>query len=173
MLFDYLVTGGVLEKNPAASVRGPRHVVKKGKTPVLTADETRKLLDSIDLSTATGLRDRAMIAVMVYSFARVSAVCSMKRSDFYQNGKRWWLRLTEKGGRYHEVPAHHNVEAYVDSYLEAVGGEMAPSAALFQTAAGRSQKLTGLAMSRRERPGDGKAAGQDGRFILQDLQPFV
>src|SRR5207253_5023819 len=77
MLFDYLVVGQILPMNPASSVRGPKHVVKKGKTPVLTAAEARLLLDSIDVNTLGGLRDRAMIAVMVYSFARVGAVVGM------------------------------------------------------------------------------------------------
>jgi integrase/recombinase XerD len=128
MLFDYLVTGGVLPMNPASSVRGPKYVVKRGKTPVLTADQARHLLDSIqttaiedgiEIPLIVGLRDRALIAVMVYTFARVSAVVSMKVEDYYQDGKRWWFRLHEKGGKRHEVPAHHNGEEYMDAYLEA------------------------------------------------------
>lgn len=120
-LFDWLVTGQVLPTNPAASVRGPTHSVKRGKTPVLTADQARTLLDSIDASTLVGLRDRALLGVMVYSFARVSAAVSMEVDDYYQNGKRWWLRLHEKGGKRHDVPAHHNAEAYLDAYLTAAG----------------------------------------------------
>ena len=120
-LFDWLVTGQVLPVNPAASVRGPTYSVKRGKTPVLTADQARTLLDSIDASTVVGLRDRALIGVMVYSFARVSAAVSMEVGDYYQNGKRWWLRLHEKGGKRHDVPAHHNAEAYLDAYLTAAG----------------------------------------------------
>src|SRR5437879_7133192 len=56
---------------------------------------------------------------MVYSFARVSATIHMRVEDYFQNGKRWWFRLHEKGGKRHEVPAHHNAEAYIDSYLNA------------------------------------------------------
>lgn len=119
MLFDWLVTGHVLETNPAASVRGPKHVAKRGKTPVMSADQARELFDSIDTNTLIGLRDRAMIAVMVYSFARVGAVVAMEVQDYYPDGKRWWFRLHEKGGKRHEVPAHHNAEAYVDAYIEA------------------------------------------------------
>ena len=66
MLFDWLVTGHVMEVNPAHAVRGPKYVVKKGKTPVLAADEARALLDAIDITTLTGLRDRALIGVMVF-----------------------------------------------------------------------------------------------------------
>ena len=121
MLFDWLVVGQVLPINPAASVRGPKHVAKKGKTPVLTASEARQLLDSIDDSTVTGLRDRALIGVMVYSFARVSAAIGMNVEDYYPQGRRMWFRLHEKGGKRHEVPAHHNAIAYLDEYIEAAG----------------------------------------------------
>jgi site-specific recombinase XerD len=121
MLFDYMVTGGILPFNPTASVRGPKYVVKRGKTPVLKPDEARALLDSIDLSTPAGLRDRALIGVIVYSFARVSAVVGMDADDYYQQGKRWWLRLAEKGGKAHAVPVHHKAEEYLDAYLAALG----------------------------------------------------
>ena len=100
-LFDYLTTGGILDVNPAASVRGPRYVVKRGKTPVLSSEEARKLLDSIERNTLIGLRDRGMIGMMVYSFARVGAAVTMKVGDYFQHRKRWWLRLHEKGGKRH------------------------------------------------------------------------
>ena len=83
-LFDWLVIGQVVPANPAASVRGPTHVVKRGKTPVLQPAEARQLLDAIDTSTLQGRRDRALLGVMVYSFARVSAVVSMRGEDYYQ-----------------------------------------------------------------------------------------
>jgi site-specific recombinase XerD len=121
MLFDWMVTGGVLPFNPSASVRGPRYVIKKGKTPVLTPEEARLLLDSIDIRELSGLRDRALIGVMVYSFGRVSAVVGMNVDDYYQQGKRWWLRLHEKGGKHHEVPVHHKAEEYLDAYIQAGG----------------------------------------------------
>ena len=119
MLFDFLVTGQVVPVNPAASVRGPKHVVKKGKTSVLTAEEARELLDSIDVTKISGLRDRALIGVMVYSFARVSAAIQMNVADYFPQGRRMWFRLHEKGGKHHEVPAHHNAEEYVDAYIDA------------------------------------------------------
>ena len=102
-LFDWLVIGQVVPVNPATSVRGPTHVVKTGKTPVLQPADARRLLDTIDTSTLRGLRDRALLGVMVYSFARVSAVVGMRVEDYYQQGKRWWLRLQEKGGKHHAV----------------------------------------------------------------------
>jgi integrase/recombinase XerD len=133
MLFDWMVVGQIMPVNPAASVRGPKHVVKRGKTPVLRPEQARQLLDSIDTSTVVGLRDRALIGVMVYSFARVSAVTRMRVEDYYQNGKRWWLRLHEKGGKQHEVPAHHNAEAYLDAYIEAAGIAGQKKTPLFRT----------------------------------------
>jgi integrase/recombinase XerD len=148
MLFDWLVTGQVIPFNPAAAVRGPKHIVRKGKTLVLSAEDARKLLDSIDTSSVVGLRDRALIGVMVFSFARVGAVVSMKVEDYYQNGKRWWLRLHEKGGKFHEVPAHHNAEAYLDSYIEAAGIAGDEKGPLFRSAIGKTGTLTDRGLRR-------------------------
>lgn len=147
MLFDWLVVGQVIPSNPASSVRGPKHVVKRGKTPVLTADEARHLLDSIDLATIAGLRDRALIGVMVYSFARVSAAISMRIEDYFSEGKRWWLRLHEKGGKRHEVPAHHNAEAYLDAYIHAAAIANQKRSPLFRTVDRRGH-LTNRPMTR-------------------------
>jgi integrase/recombinase XerD len=138
MLFDWLVTGQIVATNPASSVRGPRHVVKKGKTPVLTAAEARQLLDSIETHTLIGLRDRALIAMMCYSFARVSASVGMNVEDYYQQGKRCWIRLHEKGGKYHEVPAHHNASEYLDTYIAAAGIAGDTKGALFRSATGKT-----------------------------------
>lgn len=148
MLFDWFVLGQIIPANPASVVRGPKHVVKRGKTPVLSAEDARTLLDSIDTSTVIGLRDRALIGVMVYSFARVSATVGMGVQDYYQNGKRSWLRLHEKGGKFHEVPAHHNAESYLDAYLRAAGLSAAKGSPLFRSARGKTEKLTENGMSR-------------------------
>lgn len=150
VLFDYLVIGQIVPINPAAAVRGPKHVVKRGKTPVLSAEDTRRLLDSIDTTAVIGLRDRALIAVMVYSFARVSAVIGMNAEDFYQNGKRFWFRLQEKGGKFHEVPAHHNAEIYLDAYLTAAGSSQEKKCPLFRTAPGKGGALSARRLNRKE-----------------------
>ncbi|RIK66090.1 MAG: integrase [Planctomycetota bacterium] len=147
MLFDWLVVGQVVPFNPAASVRGPKHVVKRGKTPVLTADQARKLLDSIDTETIVGLRDRALIGVMVYSFARVGAVVAMRVEDYFQSGKRWQVRLHEKGGKRHEVPAHHNAEAYLDAYIQAAGINRDKKTPLFRSV-NRHRRVTERPMHR-------------------------
>jgi site-specific recombinase XerC len=142
MLFDWPVTGQVVATNPAHSVRGPRHVVKTGKTTVLDAEQARKLLDSIDTSTVLGLRDRALISVMTFAFARIGAVVAMRVEDYFPQGKRWWVRLHEKGGKRHEMPAHHTLEAYLDTYIEAAGIRDAGKAPLFRSATGRTGTLT-------------------------------
>jgi len=156
MHFDWLVTGQVLEVNPAQAVRGPKYVVKKGKTPVLNADEARALLDGIKVIRETviddgtkmeqprlvGLRDRALIAVMVYSFARISAALQMKVCDYFIQGRRGWVRLHGKGGKAHEMPCHHNLEHYLDDYVAAAGIGSDADGPLFRTAAGRTGTLT-------------------------------
>lgn len=148
MLFDWLVTGQIVPTNPAASVRGPKHVVKKGKTPVLTAEEARQLLQSITTDTVIGLRDRALIATMLYSFARVSAVVGMRVQDYYPQGKRSWLRLHEKGGKFHEVPCHHKAEEYLEAYLEAAEIKDQPKTPLFRSTRGRTSQLTEKGLTR-------------------------
>ena len=147
MLFDWLVVGHVLIANPASPVRGPKHKVKKGKTPVLTAEEARALLDSIDPSSPIGLRDRALIALMVYTFARVGAALKMRVEDVYVQGRRTWVRLHEKGGKRHEMPCHHNLDAYLHAYIESAGLAGDAKGYLFRTARGRTRQLSGEPMS--------------------------
>jgi integrase/recombinase XerD len=132
-LFDYLIRGSACRYNPATAVRGPKHVVKQGKTPVLSTEETRHLLDSIDIGTIAGFRDRALIAVMVFSFARIGAVLKMDVEDYHQQGKRWFFALREKGGKAHSLPVHHKAEEYLDAYLAASGIAGQKGTPLFRT----------------------------------------
>ncbi|MEL6445667.1 MAG: tyrosine-type recombinase/integrase [Bacteroidota bacterium] len=146
MLFDYLVTKQVVPTNPSTVVRGPKHVVKKGKTPVLSRADAKTLMASIPTANIVGLRDRALIATMLYSFARIGAVTGMRVRDYYSVGKRSWLRLLEKGGKHHEVPAHHLVQEYLDAYIYGAGFDD-PQALLFQSV-DRRRRLTGRALDR-------------------------
>jgi site-specific recombinase XerD len=143
MLFDWMVVGQVLPVNPAHAVRGPKHTQKKGKTPVLNVDEARALIDAIDTTSLPGLRDRALIGLMVYTFARVGAAVSMRVEDFYVQGRRGWVRLHEKGGKEHEMPAHHNLDRYLEEYIAAAGIAEDRKGPLFRTTRGRSGELTG------------------------------
>ena len=119
--------------NPAASVRGPRHVVTSGQTPALDPAEARALLDSIDTSTVVGLRDRALIGLMVYSFARIGAALGMTVEDVFTQNRRLWVRLREKGGKRHAMPCHHNLEEYLTAYLDGAGLRDDPKGPLFRT----------------------------------------
>ena len=141
-LFDWLVIGQIVPQNPAASVRGPRHVVRVGKTPVLEPEEARRLLDSIETNTPAGLRDRALIALMVYSFARIGAATGMKVEDVFTQNRRLWVRLHEKGGKEHAMPCHHNLEHILMAYIE--GADLAgdPKGPLFRTIRRGTGQLT-------------------------------
>jgi site-specific recombinase XerD len=155
MLFDWLVVGHIIDVNPAHAVRGPTHRVKKGKTPVLTAEEARALLDSIpvvkavnqpdgtdaEMPCVVGLRDRALIALMVYTFARIGAATGMKVEDYFIQGRRGWVRLHEKGGKRHELPTHHNLDAYLEAYITGAALDSDPKGSLFRTAAGKADAL--------------------------------
>jgi integrase/recombinase XerD len=128
-LFDWLVVRQVIPLNPAAAVRGPRFSQRRGKTPVLQPDEMRALLESIGERTLIDLRDRALLALMAYTFARVGAAIAMKAGDYFVQGRRGWVRLNEKGGRVNEMPCHHNLEQYLDDWLAKSG--LAPGDSLF------------------------------------------
>jgi site-specific recombinase XerD len=124
MLFDWLITGQVLPTNPAAAVRGPKHVVKTGKTPVLEGDEWRKLLDSIP---ATTLRD-----------LRINAALKMKVEDLRPRGAGWTIRLHEKGGKQHNMPCHHALAEALRAYIDAAGLAEDRKGWLFRTARGHN-----------------------------------
>jgi site-specific recombinase XerD len=156
MLFDWLVVGHIIDVNPAHAVRGPKHSVRKGKTPVLTAEEARTLLDSIPVMRTVklkggdkkkvhcvvGLRDRALIGLMVFTFARVGAAIGMKVEDYFIQGRCGWVRLHEKGGKRHDVPANHNLDEYLEAYIKGIDLETDPKGPLFRTAVGKSNALT-------------------------------
>jgi site-specific recombinase XerD len=141
-LFDWLVNGQVVPVNPAHTVRGPRHVVTSGQTPVLDPAEARALLDSIDTSTRAGLRDRALIGLMVYSFARIGAALGMTVEDVFTQNRRLWVRLREKGGKGHAMPCHHNLEEYLVAYLDGAGLRGDPKGPLFRTIGRGTGQLT-------------------------------
>jgi site-specific recombinase XerD len=140
MLFDWLVIGHVLDVNPAHAVRGPRHVVKKGRTSVLNREEAKALLNAIDISSSTGLRDRALIGIMIYTFARIGAVLQMKVGDYFSQGRRGWVRLHEKGGKEHEAPCHSKLEVFLDEHIAAAGIGDDKDGPLFRT----TGQLTGM-----------------------------
>jgi site-specific recombinase XerD len=137
MLFDWLVVGHVLDVNAAHAVRGPKYSQKKGKTPVLDREEARALLAVIDTGSLTGLRDRALIGIMIYTFARIGAVLQMNVGDYFSQGRRGWVRLHEKGNKESEAPCIPKLEHYLDEYITAAGIAADKDGPLFRTT-GRS-----------------------------------
>lgn len=121
-LFDYLVTGQIVEMNPAASVRGPKYSVETGKTPAFAPEEITLLINSIDTSTIGGLRDRALIGLLLFTAARINAVLQMNVEDYYQaSQKRWYIRIREKRGKDRQIPVTLKAQEYLDAYIEAAG----------------------------------------------------
>lgn len=141
-LFDWMAAGRIMPTNPAASVRGPRHIVRRGKTPALDPAEARQILDAIDASTVIGLRDRALIGLMVYAFARIGAAIGMRVGDVVTQNRRLWVRRPEKGGKPHAMPCHHDLESYLHAYIDGAGLAGDPKALLLQSCS-RAGRLAG------------------------------
>jgi integrase/recombinase XerD len=149
-LFDWFVRSQIVKSNPLAHVRGPRHSSLQGKTPVLMANDARNLIRSIPTGTIIGLRDRALIGLMTYSFARISAALQMNVKDVFSKHHRLWLRLHEKGGKYHEMPCHHNLEVYLREYVDAAGLLASPDSPLFRTIDRSTKSLSTTRLQRAE-----------------------
>lgn len=149
MLFDWLVIGQVISFNPAASVRGPKHIVREGKTPILDENEMRELLESLDTGKLSDLRDRTILGLMAYSFARVSALTKMQVKDFYQQGSKFWFILHEKGGKRNKVPAHHIAAEFVEQYIIATDIKDERNTPLFRSLSHRGNAITDRVIDRK------------------------
>jgi len=146
--FDSLVTRHVVVLNPAASVRGERLQVIEGKTPEIGIEQARKLVRSIDTSHVVGLRDRAIIGILIYTAARVGAVATLRRANFYNASDQHCLRFSEKGGKSREIPVRHDLTQFIIEYLTASGLEYAEkSSPLFRTTIRRTRRLTQSAVT--------------------------
>lgn len=141
--FDTLVTRHVVVLNPAASVRGERLQVIEGKTPEISIEQARRLLRSIDTAQVVGLRDRAIIGILIYTAARVGAVARLRRSDFYNMGDQFCLRFSEKGGKSREIPVRHDLRQFIMEYINAAGLEYSDKQTpLFRTTIRKTRRLT-------------------------------
>lgn len=150
--FDKLVQRHAVPLNPALSVRGPKHSVTEGKTPAMEPKQIRELLQSIPTVTDKGepdlggLRDRAVIATLVYTAARAGAVAKLQRQDFYTDGRQHYLRLDEKGGKVRAIPCRTDLHQYIEEYL-AVAGDGEPATPLFLSLVRRTRTPSGLGMT--------------------------
>jgi integrase/recombinase XerD len=132
MLFSWLTEKGILAMNPAREVKTPKFSRSEGKTPAPPHEEVQNLLDSIDVRHVVGLRDRALLGVMAYTFARIGAVVALTPQDYFQVGKRSVIRFREKGRKEKEIPVHHKLEEYLDTYLKAAKLSEEPASPLFR-----------------------------------------
>lgn len=144
--FDTLVSRHAVLLNPAASVRGERLQVIEGKTPEIGVVPARRLLRSIDTSGIVGLRDRAIIGILIYTAVRVGAIASLQAGDFYDVGTQFCLRFSEKGGKSREIPCRHDLQLFLQEYLTAAEAADKKSP-LFTTANRRTGTLTSRPMS--------------------------
>jgi integrase len=140
---------------------------------VLTQDEARELLEKIDTSTLLRLRDRAIIAMMIYTFGRVGAVIKMRIEDYYTQGRRGGVRLHEKGGKRHEMPCNHNLEAYLDAYIKAAGYRGRLQGVLVPHHSGQDQGIDGKSPRAVKRLPDDPPARDAGRDQDPDRQSHV
>jgi len=145
--FDRLVVRHVVVLNPALSVRAERYQVVEGKTPEITVPQARTLLASISPAHVVGLRDRAVVAVLVYTAVRVGAVSGLTLRDLRHDGTQWTLRFAEKGGKSREIPVRHDLEGMLFAYLDAAGLRPGAPEPVFRSAAGKTRTLTGRKMT--------------------------
>jgi site-specific recombinase XerD len=139
MLFSWLTEKGALAMNPAREVKTERFSRTEGKTPAFVDGEVQRLLSAVETSTHIGLRDRALLGVLAYTFARIGAVVNLKVEDYYPSGKRFLLRFREKGGKEKQLPVHHKLEELLDQYLKATGLEKEPQSPLFPASIGKTR----------------------------------
>jgi site-specific recombinase XerD len=159
--FDALVLRHVVVLNPAASVKAARYQTVEGKTPEITVEQARTLLKSLDTSHALGLRDRAVIAILIYTAARIGAVAKLRRQDFRHDGSQWTLRFAEKNGKDREIPVRHDLEGYLLAWLDAAGlRDAGKDSPLFRSALGKTGLLTENAPT----------AGDLGRMVKRRLK---
>ena len=160
MLFSWLTEKGILAMNPAREVKTEKFSRREGKTPAFDTEQVQKVLDKIDTSNEVGLRDRALLGTLAYTFARIGAVVNLKVEDYFQTGKRSMIRFREKGGKETEIPVHHKLEELLDQYLEISGLTNRPTAPLFPIARRQDAKA-------REPPGDSNRCSQNAQTPAQ------
>ena len=160
--FDGLVTRHAVALNPAASVRAERYQVIEGKTPEISVKQARLLLTSIDTSHVVGLRDKSIIAILIYTAARVGAVSKLKCRDLYDVGDQYCLRFHDKGGKSREIPVRHDLQRLLIDYLQSasVQTEVGADRPLFRTVARKTKRVTDRPMT----------AGDIGRMIKRRMR---
>ena len=160
--FDGMVTRHAIALNPALSVRGERYQVLEGKTPEITIKQARKLLSSINTDNVVGLRDKAIMSILIYTASRVGAVARLKLKDLYDTGDQYCLHFLDKGGKSREIPVRHDLQGLLRSYLQSAGCNLgdATDHPLFRTSVRKTKTLSIRSMS----------AGDIGRMIKRRMK---
>jgi integrase/recombinase XerD len=140
-LFIWLVKEQILAASPVSGGPGPQYPAIKIKTPVVTTQHIRRLLDSITLISPKDYRDRALIGIVVYCFARLNTALAMKVRDFFIKDRHTWVRLPGKGGTSHELPCHSELQLFLEEYIAAAGLSYSPDGPLFRGAIGNTGRL--------------------------------
>ena len=141
---------------------------------MLQADEARTLLDSIDISSLPGLRDRALIGLMnLHIRPSGERQFSMRIEDFYVQGRRGWVRLHEKGGKEHQMPTHHNLDHYLEEYIRTAGIAEDRKGPLFRTTRGRSGNIHRQPYAAARRLAHDSPPSPCGRHRNRNLLPYL
>ena len=129
--------------NPASSVRGPKHSAREGKTPAFDERQVRTLLDSVGNDDVVAARDKTLLMILAYTAARAGAVAKLRTMDYVTDGRAWSFHLGEKGGKVHHVPARHDLQVQMETYLKAARLEgKSDKSPLFRTAKRKKRELT-------------------------------
>jgi len=121
-LFEYLCNQNAVTHNPVKGVKRPRVESQEGKTPALGDAQARLLLDTPPADTLKGLRDRAILSVLLHHGLRRAELTSLKVKDFGQERRGIpHMRVWGKGGKVRYLPIHAHSLVRVKAYLQLAG----------------------------------------------------
>lgn len=123
-LFAHLCDKQLVPTNPVNGIKRPKVDQSRVKSPLLTRQQVRRLLDAPDPNTLIGARDLAILSILAYAGCRISEVCSLRIKDYYEDGGYWVLNFRVKGGKRHVVGINRELQIALDYYLR-----MAPHSA--------------------------------------------
>lgn len=146
--FSLLVERHLCIINPALVARTERMEITEGKTPKITESQSRQLLSAISSCTHIGLRDRAIIGILMWTGVRVGSIARLRQRDYCHSGDQHMLRFDEKRGRSREIPVRHDLLRFLNAYLNETSRRHAhDDNPLFVTAKGRCGTLSDVAMN--------------------------
>jgi site-specific recombinase XerD len=139
-LFKHLCEKQIVKRNPTTGVKRPHVDSSQVKTPVITPEQVRKILEAPEASTPQGLRDRAILHILFYTGCRISEVCSLNVKDFYEDGGYYVLDFVVKGGKRNRLAIHQELQIALRDYLRAAGHENNDEAPLILAAKSKPER---------------------------------